>query len=463
MPQTPPTPLMTAWADFPGPYSSDPHKIQATIYYCASRFRAASIAIVQTADEAAQTNMVDCLDVEVVRMIPAPLAPLTHFQMFCLQYLGMAAAIGYPVDIPWLIRVFACNAYQNGRDLLSLLRDRDFLQVLDAGPSEDELAPRPDSYALAWWTSAEAAEAASEADVLCLSTVKHCLEDYQNQTNWDGVNPAPTAKTKYTWSRDLSFKPEGVKLDCKRCYLYRAAALGVVDDLLGMRHHAHGLEANSRNLSHLTERRAAGFHQLHEAAILKEQQGGPNYINRGFMDSDRTLPVVAAHLTPSQTPAPSEIKSKQIEVRERAKADLTRLQQPPGVHWTWGTALSTQDVLALVPPQAPRGSVHSGYVESLPLGTSETSSVASGLWPSDSGEYSDVGQDVFEIPELAPTAYPHHFTVHPLRHYHGEPDPAICDPFGPVSRLPISVLAPPAADYMSYMPRPTPPASVSGE
>jgi len=74
MPQTPPTPLMTAWADFPGPYSSDPHKIQATIYYCASRFRAASISILQTADEAAQTNMVDCLDVEVVRMIPAPLA-----------------------------------------------------------------------------------------------------------------------------------------------------------------------------------------------------------------------------------------------------------------------------------------------------------------------------------------------------------------------------------------------------
>jgi len=71
MSNTPTTPLLTAWDEFPGAYSSDPNKIQEAMNYCASRFRVASIAVLQTEDEAEQNAMLNCLDAEVVHIITA--------------------------------------------------------------------------------------------------------------------------------------------------------------------------------------------------------------------------------------------------------------------------------------------------------------------------------------------------------------------------------------------------------
>ena len=83
----------------------------------------------------------------------------------------MAAAIGYVIDLPRIIRVFACNVYENGHNLEPLVFDQSFLEMLDAGPSLDEDFREPKSYELAWWTSGEAAKAAREQDVLCFSTL----------------------------------------------------------------------------------------------------------------------------------------------------------------------------------------------------------------------------------------------------------------------------------------------------
>lgn len=396
---------------------------------------------------------------------------LTTVQMFALEYIGMAAAIGYVIDLPRIIRVFACNVYENGHNLEPLVFDRSFLEMLDAGPSLDEDFREPKSYELAWWTSGEAAKAAREQDVLCFSTLDLCLKYHRDQIDADGSKPAPLLKTKYTWSRDLFFKPEGVKLDCVRCHLYRSAAVGVVDDLLDMRHHAQGLEASAMSRSHLTQRRAAGFHQLHEAAIVKEQQMDPNYMNRARMDSDLTpAPAAGEATSPHASTSVRKGKGKgkgkaratslERQVREQASVELERLQPSPGAYWTWGTALSRKDVLALAPAEGPKGTAHSGYVESLPLGTSETSSVASGSVPAGSSAYSELGADVLEIPELDLSEYPHHFEFHPLRYSKSLEE---CDPVGPTRRLPLTVLAPPAADYMSYPPTLQPQADHSGE
>src|SRR5271155_1652912 len=119
------------------------------------------------------------------------LARLTAVKMFCLEYLGMAAAIGYAVDIPSLIRVFACNAYQNGCDLVPLLLNRSFLELLDAGPSTDEDSCLAKSYELAWWTSAEAAH---EVDVLSFSTMERCLAYHRDLVALNGINPLALRK-----------------------------------------------------------------------------------------------------------------------------------------------------------------------------------------------------------------------------------------------------------------------------
>lgn len=137
-----------------------------------------------------------------VLSLPA-LASLTPVQSFCLEYIGMAAGIGYTINIPRLIQVFACNAYQHGRHLRPLLFDRSFLMLLDSGPSGDE-GPLAESYDIAWWTSAQAAVT---EDVLCFANLERCLAYHRAQTGGGGVNPASLAKTKYTWSPDMSYPP----------------------------------------------------------------------------------------------------------------------------------------------------------------------------------------------------------------------------------------------------------------
>jgi hypothetical protein len=393
-----------------------------------------------------------------------------RLQLFCLSYIGMAAAIGHPIDIPVLIRALACDYYRSGTNL-SILTDKNFVQSLDAATPEDDPSAIVDQYAYRWWTL----PLAEDMEILAESNVEECIEFHHLSAKTQPVVPGRFEKLKYSWCRDLAMDPRGVDIQCRRCKLYRAVSIGAADDVQDLRHQWQGWEEYFKTHSYAVARESIGFFELYQAAIRKElnaggtdapasnaggsnaggsNAGGPNADHsevsaNGIVYSD----AADSQQSPPNTKFNQATRLRSEEVRLEAAANLVRLQSLPNVKWTWGPDLSDDEAVKYLRPAPRLESAHSGYAESLQGSLDgDWSSHASLTFGS---EIFSEG-DVQPIRELLPHEYPTHFEDPPLRHYFGEApvlvDGHLEEPPAPVEIRPVSVLHPPPADYISRPP-----------
>src|SRR5208282_352982 len=308
----------------------------------------------------------------------------------------MAAAMGYSINIPVIVRALAGQLFRAGDLNPPIEINREFLLALDAGDDEEDLATVTTDYHNQWWT------APTEECVPLLNwwTLDDCLAHHRKVTGIKGILPPSLLKTTYTWSRHLADAgPEGKEMLCEKCRLYRGVALGVLSNLSDIRHHVNGLAVLREARVDTARRQTAGLFQLYEAALLKELQSGGPSLDKG------------------KGKAQQDTSRRADAVRQQAAAEFVRLQKRPQLKWTWGESLTKQDVLKVFKLSQHDGTLHSGYVQSLPGGHSAADSSLADLAES-IALFSKVGDDVPTIPELPAHQYPTHFSQPPLRTYY---------------------------------------------
>jgi hypothetical protein len=324
----------------------------------------------------------------------------------------MSAAIGQSCDIPILLRILASQLYQSTKQF-TLPMDRDFLLGLDAGNDPDDMSAAVESYHLPWWTYNKKPENDCE---LSLSTFDAALNYHRSITANKCLLPIQVNKEKYTWPRQVTYNPRGLLMDCDNCRLYRGVSLGVLDNIQDLRHQVHGLEVSSENNSDMAERRAAGFFQLYEAALMKE------------LDDSRIEEVTGK----GKRKVSGNKKHRAAALEKSSAAELKRLQNLPSLKWTWGSDLTVEDVLNLARIQLPsRAPENSGYNISLPWGRqAAASSGPPSLSSSTSPIHSDIVDDNIDIPLLNVNDIPTHFSIQPLRNLTDDPHPLSMGPEG---------------------------------
>lgn len=261
--------------------------------------------------------------------------------------------------IPIILRTLAGNIPFIVKEKLPLAAGLNFLATLDAG--EHEMVS---NYELRWWTGRKARDL-DTVEILTTSTVDKCLTHYRQQKSNSrkfpagaGAGPAsnesqsaeilsPSANLSACDDSDTGSPLKSVAgTGCRNCTKYKQLLSDVLRDILKFHSFASVMSISAENMLNVGIRRASTFHNLHEAANLKE------------------TPIVPP---PAQAPTSHRIS----EVLRNASSELNRLKNLPAssYKWTWGETLTTQDVLNLRrtgtrPGRAP----HSGYDLSLPVG-----------------------------------------------------------------------------------------------
>jgi len=320
--------------------------------------------------------------------------------------------------------------------------DREFLLALDAGTDSVDPTSLVKSYAGQWWTGRNSPDS---QNILNAENLEEYIRHHRSLTGQNHTEPNRISKTSYTWSRGAL----SANIACDKCRLYREVTMGVLDDLRDLRHHIHGLEVAQGAAADRTSRRAGAFHQLHEAAVLKE-----------LGSTSESHHKSSGKLKQAKRKG-KDVQSVSEQVRVDAEATLAVLRDLPNVKWTSGSPLTHDEVFAALKPHPHSGRAHSGYVKSLRWGKCGEGSVEPmSPSPHTADIYTDISR--YSIPPLSPDMFPHHFAYPPLRDYHGDP-PAIGQP---ISSVPDRV--PPHRDplqgnphYLHVPPPPPPPTSAS--
>jgi hypothetical protein len=315
----------------------------------------------------------------------------------------MAAAIGHACNIPSILRNLASYFYRHASSNLPVSFNLASLLDLDAGCDSDDIARPVASYHLDWWTQ-------ETSELLSFDTLDPCLQHFQRLTGLSEIIPPGFKKPSYTWSRHLSMPSNGVLPACHNCTMYRAVALGALDDLRDLRHLAHGLEVRADRQVRSAKRDAGAFFQLYEAALLKGIQ------EEDVLHASESNPILTpsdAVLMPSMRPSYADVSSPEA------------ISMPPRFHmsasnpkWTSGPSLTRSEVLDVFrPPPGVRPPAHSGYNTSLSPGPRhDDSSIAlSPGMPLNIFDSPDVIGD--RVPSLHPDDFPIHFNFPPLRNF----------------------------------------------
>ena len=268
--------------------------------------------------------------------------------------------------------------------------------VLDSGIDPQDPSALAETYIRSWWTLQEEPPNTGH---LTYDILHEALDHHRSVLDRKVCLQSKIIKGN-DWSRHLSHDPDGFHLNCPNCRLYRGVAVGVLDSLHDLRNQVHAMEEASNFRGNTSERRAAGFFQLYDAVSEKE-----------------ITSTTKKFSTTKQLNKAQKISYAQIQ----AAAELDRLRKLPSLKWTWGTELTSDEVIELgrpAPRTAPRE--HSDYNFSLPLGRVPMDSNQPNSPPA-SQIVSDLGDDIREIPDLHSIDIPTHFARYPLRVEHNVP------------------------------------------
>jgi hypothetical protein len=385
------------------------------VSYSECRIREALLAI-KTAIPQNRTWMEKALYKELVGTLSTDsfMIDCGKLQRFVLMYIGMAAACGCPANIPFIIALLSRDLNLLEFEDTGIVFSQEMNDLLDAGP----FCAMPTSYLEPWWLGNVAP---GPNGIFGATTFDRLMRHYYAD------------EEKYTW---LLHRPH-------RCPLASGWTNEAEQTLLGMPHCIRQqivqAESDVQEKMMLSERRAAGFYQLWEAALDKEVAGG------SFAAATPALPsaAVPAHVGTSSTAESqgnanrrlrSAAKRKHSRIatipdpltkgqlaeifRTHSARELCRLQQNPAIKWRWGADLTEADISTIVRAADNNFQIpNSDYDMSLPMGDTENTgedSTNSGRFNSEDS-LSEAAISQPKIPFLAPDDFPTHFSTFPLR------------------------------------------------
>lgn len=243
--------------------------------------------------------------------------------------------------------------------------ETNFLQALDVGIDSEDAAKLDPEYACNWWDETQEPD---KDYVLSRATLKKCILKHRECVDADlaqtaaemAADPVPTAvgPSVSTLEQALTSTdptPSGSLQFSSECHSLQEEVTRLRQDLQNCGSFSTSLATSFEHSWDVSMRRAAGFHILHQMAILKETE---------------TAPIqMATPVGPLMRPSATSSRSKASKaIATRAQAELERLQELPAgsQKWTWGTDLTESDVLSIEHMRyKSRKNSHSDYNSSL--------------------------------------------------------------------------------------------------
>ena len=342
----------------------------------------------------------------------------------------MAAAAGQILDIPIIIRSLSRDFYRSAiRKNYSIGLDREFLLALDTGIIAAAAHPTAAGFKTAagyiinrfhnsWWSqdSFESNSIINENHFLQINNIDECLEFHRREII--SFPPASSNTSSFTSKPNYIWKPEAAEPitqtdRCRRCRLYRAVAMGTLDEHRDIRNQVQGMETVFATQKQQALRRASGFNQLFEYLSIKEHD--PTAAASVFPNHDVSHSVTVPDSIENESLRKIRPQSKKggkfavrraagAATRKSAIADLKKVENVPSLKWTWGVDMDHSDLPALhrsidLAKRLP----HSGYDTSLLQGsdTRSMSSLTHDVLDFENGYFSDVGDEVRRaVPDL---------------------------------------------------------------
>ncbi|KAF8806061.1 hypothetical protein BYT27DRAFT_7257484 [Phlegmacium glaucopus] len=287
--------------------------------------------------------------------------------LFVLSYLGIASAIGQAVDVPIILRSLADSMAMLHQDDFPIVFDPDFLLTLDIGThASDNKSRVVSNYECCWWKGRKPRDLAL-VKILDASCLSRCMEFHKIQlasanhgqiVDLPPVISPPTMPPLPSNAGLTNIGADAASITnpntAEQLQKYRDLLSNLLQNFLDTHKFATAMSTASETQWNLDMRRASAFHQLHEAALIKETAG--------------------------LQPAPPSLP-------------------PTSYWWTWGEVLTEAEVRSLRRPGLrPAQECHSGYDASLREGrlTGEPSPMPS--TPTSHGRHEDVPAEVLSPP-----------------------------------------------------------------
>src|SRR6201994_1776946 len=334
----------------------------------------------------------------------------------------MAAAVGEPTRIPFVIGLLSRVLNNEDRGQRPDILNAEMQDLLDAGPSVV-----PTSHLYAWWLG-DAAPASNK--LLNGHTLHTIMQSYYQ----DEAQHAPSHNNRHSCPSSTSWTNEREQ--------------ELLDVPHGIRQRIVHAERETHKKIILSQRRASGFHQLWEAVLQKEAEdytfaasataasaastqtpiaapsanlNAPPTGKRGTKDDSRhKLRSAARRGRAAVEKIPAKLTNRELAdmFTEFSATELRRMQQSPAIKWTWGPDLTEADVSRIVRAADNDFRIpHSDYDMSLPMGNlyagSSSNETRGDDYFEDSMPQATISQSI--IPDLASDDIPTHFASFPLR------------------------------------------------
>jgi hypothetical protein len=313
----------------------------------------------------------------------------------------VAAAVGQRVGIPILVRSLANDLYRvrmipRGRFRLG----QELITYLDGNLGRSRNITE---FLSPWWTCSEIQTSGN----LTTETIRAALEHYDDLRSETWRKPRQPSSTPdalyqinppyYTWH--LSVNDE-LPTNCGRCRMYRAVALGVMDQIRDITNMVHACEIANEAETAIAIRRASLFNELYRAAQNKEfpdeveqdemeMDSGENSVTQRRVGSvieltsdsvievrsqsvievgsESVIGVLSDPMIEVESESPPEFGPDIDGLKKWVRHKLKEAHDQGARKWTWGVDLTDEDLAQLVWGADREYELpHSGYDRSLP-------------------------------------------------------------------------------------------------
>ena len=318
----------------------------------------------------------------------------------------MAAATGFPLEIPILTRSLIASLFQtHDQDDAAVGLDLDLLMVLDAGTPPNDPSALVSEYRYNWW---HGVRPPVPGNILWSGTFLECITLHRKL-----IPPVPAVtsfeKLAYMW-RNIRRATGSL---CAVCPQVQAVAIAACEQLQTLRQQVDAFETCYDMERELANRRASGLHALFGSALIKETDdvAHPYDAETGIQAPAPALMDVSGTIRrPRKGPEVVE------RVRAQAARELVEFQCRPNLKWTWGADLEIEDL----PDMA--GAVynnkqhwsHSGYDTELADGSVTGIDTPPPSPPGKRWRCDALSSDIMDVPALTEDQIPAIFNYYPL-------------------------------------------------